>query len=262
LPEKKVRMKIIAHRGDSRLAPENTLAAIRLAWERAADLVEIDLHLTRDGHPVVIHDPSTKRTTGKNWIVKNRTLRELKTLDAGRWKHPEWESETIPTLEEALTATPAGKTLLLEIKCGMEILTPLADIFSRSATPSHAVALTGFDLDVMREAKTRFPNLTAYWNAAVRSFSTPNRRARAIADLTQKARQAHLNGLCLRHNPAIDRASVDRVHAEGLKLFVWTVDSIATARVLAAHGADGIVTNCPGHLRARLAAPLKHPRAD
>src|SRR5580704_14008797 len=88
----------VAHRGASFDAPENTLAAVNLAWRQRADAVEIDVHLSRDGQLVVIHDYNTRRTTGVNRLVARQTLAELRALDAGRWKGLEWLDETIPTL--------------------------------------------------------------------------------------------------------------------------------------------------------------------
>ena len=78
--------EIIAHRGESWLAPENTLAAFNLAWKRGADAVELDVHLTADGHLIVCHDDNTERTTGRKLVIRQSTLAELRTLDAGAWK--------------------------------------------------------------------------------------------------------------------------------------------------------------------------------
>src|SRR5580698_8356847 len=102
-------MEIIAHRGSSFEAPENTLAAVNLAWRQRADAVEIDVHLSRDGRLVVIHDSNTRRTTGVNRKVARQTLAELHALDAGRWKGLTWLGEKIPSLEEVLASVPPGK---------------------------------------------------------------------------------------------------------------------------------------------------------
>ena len=89
--------EIIAHRGASHDAPENTMAAIKLAWKQQADAVEIDVQFSRDGHLVVIHDPNTRKTAGVRKNVSDQTLAELKTLDVGRWKNSVWTGETIPS---------------------------------------------------------------------------------------------------------------------------------------------------------------------
>src|SRR6266446_92874 len=102
-------MKIIAHRGASHDAPENTLAAVNLAWQQGADAVEIDVHLSSDGEIVVIHDDNTRKTAGLRKKVSAQTLAELKALDVGRWKHSKWAGESIATFAEVLENVPADK---------------------------------------------------------------------------------------------------------------------------------------------------------
>jgi glycerophosphoryl diester phosphodiesterase len=109
-------MQIIAHRGASGLAPENTLAAVRLAWELGADGVEVDLHLSRDGEAVVIHDKDTVRTGNQKRVVAESTWEELREIDVGAWKG--LPGERICRLEDVLATRPKGKILFLEIKGG------------------------------------------------------------------------------------------------------------------------------------------------
>src|SRR5947209_2004809 len=96
---------IIAHRGASGDAPENTLAAFRLAMDSAADMIELDLHQSKDGALVVCHDFKLYRTARVRKTIKQLTLKELKRLDVGHWFHPRFSGETIPTLEEVLKLT-------------------------------------------------------------------------------------------------------------------------------------------------------------
>jgi glycerophosphoryl diester phosphodiesterase len=109
-------MRIIAHRGFSGRAPENTLAAIREAIDIGADMAEIDVTLSSDGEIVVVHDETLQRTTNGSGPVSEHTLRELKELDAGSWFSPRFAAETIPTLEEVLTAVKGRILLNIEIK--------------------------------------------------------------------------------------------------------------------------------------------------
>ena len=115
---KRKRPEIIAHRGESSLAPENTLAAVQLAWAGDADAVEIDVRLTADGHLVVCHDADTERTTGQKLVVGECTLAELRALDAGAWKGAEWAGQKIPLLAEILDTIPENKRLFVEVKVG------------------------------------------------------------------------------------------------------------------------------------------------
>ncbi|PTM59277.1 glycerophosphodiester phosphodiesterase [Desmospora activa] len=107
--------KVLAHRGYSAKAPENTMAAFRLAAEAGADGLELDVHLSKDGEVVVIHDETVKRTTGKKGKVTNLTLEEIRRLDAGSWLHDHFAGEPIPTLDEVLSLT-ADKGLWINIE--------------------------------------------------------------------------------------------------------------------------------------------------
>ena len=118
-------VEIIAHRGASADAPENTLTAIQLAWRQSADAAEIDVQLTADGQLVAIHDETLLRTGGVDWAVKDYTLAQLKTLDIGSWKSPQFAGERIPTLAEVLDIVPLGKRLFIEVKCGVDAIPEL-----------------------------------------------------------------------------------------------------------------------------------------
>ena len=100
---------IIAHRGASADAPENTLAAFRLAWQQGADGIEGDFRLTSDGRIVCFHDDDTARVAGISLIVEETPLTKLRTLDVGAWKGKPWQGERIASLEEVLAEVPAGK---------------------------------------------------------------------------------------------------------------------------------------------------------
>jgi glycerophosphoryl diester phosphodiesterase len=110
---------IIAHRGASKHAPENTIAAFRKALELGAEGIELDVHLSADGHLVVIHDEKVDRTSNGNGWVKEKTLEELKALDFGSWFTQEFKGEAIPTLDEALELLqPWTGIINIEIKGG------------------------------------------------------------------------------------------------------------------------------------------------
>ncbi len=108
---------VVAHRGASGHAPENTMAAFRRAVELGADFIETDLHLSRDAHLVCVHDAKLLRTTNANAAVKELTLAQLHELDAGSWFGPEFAGERIPTLEEVLAfAREKDIVFFLEVK--------------------------------------------------------------------------------------------------------------------------------------------------
>ncbi|HEX9251237.1 MAG TPA: glycerophosphodiester phosphodiesterase family protein, partial [Ignavibacteriaceae bacterium] len=147
---------IIAHRGESVEAPENTLSAINLAWERGADGVEIDVHLTRDNQIVVIHNSKTRIISGKSLSIKSQTLGKLKSFDVGRKIGDKWYAERIPTLDEVLSTVPPDKYLFIEIKCGLEIVPQLKQVFKQTKLDTNQIKIIGFGLKKMTVIKKNF----------------------------------------------------------------------------------------------------------
>jgi glycerophosphoryl diester phosphodiesterase len=246
-------VEIIAHRGASRDAPENTLASLRLGFEQGADVGELDIRLTRDDEIVLMHDPTTGRTAMVDLAIRETPLAVLKRLDVGRWRGIAWARERIPTLEEVLAILPSGKRLFIEIKCGPEVLPPLKRVLRRMPLLSQ-IAIIGFDWETMREAKTLFPQMECYWLSAFKSERANKNRGPSTERLMERALAAKLDGLNLLHSGRIDAALVRKAHRAGLKVYVWTVDNPRRAQKLAALGIDGVATNRAGWMRRRLAA--------
>ena len=243
---------IIAHRGASHDAPENTLASFKLGWAQHADAVELDIWLTKDGKILCLHDADTKRTTGVAKKVVESTLAELRTLDAGTWKDPQWKGERLPTLAEALAAIPAGKRLVIEIKCGPEVLPELARDLKASGKPDAQIVIISFKHDVCAQAKKLFPQIPVLFLSSFKQDKATGAWSPTPAALIQQAKSAGLDGLNLSHKGPLDAAFIRQVHAAGLKFYVWTVNDADLARRLLADGADGITTDRPGWLREQL----------
>ncbi len=157
---------IIAHRGASYDAPENTIASTKLAWEQQADASECDVWLTKDGRIIVCHDDNTKKTAGRDRKLVDQTLAELRELDAGLWKGPQWKGEKLPTLRELLDTVPPGRRLVIEIKCGPEIMPELARDLKASGRKADQLAIISFNYDSVREAKKMFPDIPAFYLAS------------------------------------------------------------------------------------------------
>jgi glycerophosphoryl diester phosphodiesterase len=244
-------IEIIAHRGSSFIAAENTLAAFALAWEEGADAIEGDFRLTRDGHIVAVHDKDLKRVARNGSYVADLTLTELRQLDVGSWKHPRFEGERAPTLEEVLAARPAGKRVYVEIKCGMEIVAPLVSLLAR-----HDDALTvipiSFSLDVLSALRRSSPQCKVYGVFEFKTHQSRDMFRPTAAELIDAARRAGLNGVDLDARGPIDKPMVDALLAAGLDVCVWTVDDPKRARELVSAGVRGITTNRPGWLRNEL----------
>ncbi len=243
-------VEIIAHRGASDDAPENTVAAFQLGWEQKADACELDIRLTSDGRIVAIHDSSTRRTARVRKRVSRQTLDALRALDAGSWKGKQWKGARIPALDEVLAIVPDDKRLFIEIKCGPEVLPEMERVLNASGKNVQRHVIMGFDFETMKQARARFPHSAIYWIASPKKLS---RGKRPTADaLIVKARSANFDGLDLDRRFAMDEAFVSRVKNAGLKLCVWTVNDAKLARKLTALGVDGITTNRPLWLRERL----------
>jgi glycerophosphoryl diester phosphodiesterase len=237
-------VKIIAHRGASHLAPENTLASVELAWRLGADAVEVDVHLTRDGRIVAIHDPTTDRTAGIRFEIATTHSSHLRRLDVGRHKHPRFAGERIPYLEEVLQTVPPGRQLFVEIKCGPQILPPLVETVARSGKRLQIV-LIGFDLGTIETAKKMMPDVPVYWLCDKRLLLSYGR------PLAERAKAGSVDGLDV-HWSGLTRQFIRAVKTTGLQLYIWTVDDPAQAVRLHAMGADGITTNRPDQLKSVL----------
>ncbi len=210
-------IEIIAHRGASFDAPENTLPAVKLAWEKNADAVEVDIHLTKDGKIVAIHDYNTKRTAVLDKLVSEQTLASLKKLDAGSWKGPRWKGTTIPTLEETIAAVPEGKRLFIEIKCGVEVVPKLERVIEESGKRDQVVVI-GFSLAVVTAAKKRLPDVPVYW---LYGFSERERQEYgdlSLDDLIAKVKSAGLDGLDVNHTGLLSKDFIGKLTAEALCL--------------------------------------------
>lgn len=242
---------IVAHRGASFDAPENTLAAERLAWAQGADAVETDVHLSRDGHLVACHDENTKRTTGRDLAIARHTLAELRGVEAGRWKAAEFAGEKLPTLDEQLALVPAGKRLVVEVKGGPEVVDALAACLARTPGAEAGVSIISFHLDTLREVRRMWPKLPIHYLASYHPRLHPSRHVDALIG---EVKAAALTGLDLESTWPLTPADAERIRAAGLELHVWTIDDPAIARRWINLGAASITTNRPGWLRQQLSA--------
>lgn len=245
------RVEIVAHRGASHDAPENTVAAIKLAWEQKADAAEFDVYLTKDRKIVVIHDKDTKRTAGGvTKVVAESTLEELRALDVGKWKSEKFAGEKVPTLEEMLATVPAGKRVFVEVKCGPEIVPELDRVLKAAGLKPDRTPVISFNAAVVAAVKKARPDLPAYWIVSLNPKKAPPPTAE---QLVARAKEVHADGLDLSAADLLDAAFAKKVKAAGLGLYVWTVNDAAVAKRMVEIGVDGITTDRPGWLREQLA---------
>lgn len=240
--------EIIAHRGASHDAPENTLAAIKLGWKQQADGMEVDVHLSRNGEIIVMHDANCLRTTGFDGAIADMTAAELLQLDAGSWKSPEFKGEAVPTLEHALSVLPPEKYFVVEIKSHDHAIIPiLQNLLARREIKPQQLLLIGFDYELMKALKSTLPQYGVLWLCGLLV-------GKPLDELIELCQAAHFEGLNLSSSWPVDEAFVHQVKGAGLKLYIWTVDDRETALALATAGVDGITTNKPGWLREQLEA--------
>ena len=250
--QSKLSAEIIAHRGASFDAPENTLAAINLGWQQGADAVEIDVHFSKDGKIVAIHDDNTRRTARHDRKICEQTLAELQALDVGQWKAGRWAKECVPTLEQVLATIPPGKRLFVEIKCGPESLPEFTKALERSGKAPAQIVPISFSRETMRQLKQASRELEVCWVAEFKRGWPIGRWEPAAEKLIEMAKEAGLDGLDLSGKGPVDSEFVRKVKDAGLSLYIWTVDSPVLAHRLITAGVDGITTNRPGWLRQQL----------
>jgi glycerophosphoryl diester phosphodiesterase len=244
------KLEIVAHRGASFDAPENTVAAIKLAWEQKADAAEFDVYLSKDGKIVVTHDANTKRITGVDRKVVDQTLAELRALDVGKWKNAKFAGERMPTLEEMLATVPAGKRVLIEVKCGPEIVPELDRVLRGCKRKPEQTPVIAFNAAVIAAVKKARPDLKAYWLV---TLSPKKSKPRTAEELIARAKDIQADGLDLSADPKVlTKEFGSKVTAAGLALYVWTVNDVELAKQMIDAGAASITTDRPGWLRERL----------
>lgn len=234
------RFLVIAHRGASAEAPENTAAAIRRAFAQRAQFVELDVQLTRDGRVVIFHDDRMERTsTGHGRLVQWR-YRDLRRLDVGSWWAPRFARERILLASEALTMCPPSCGVNLELKPTSQAQALIRRVVRclRDSGKQHRVLISSFDHALLAHLKTAAPGVARALLCARR----PQHALRRAVDLECVALHPH---------HSITTSSLIRhAHRHGLRVHVWTVDRLDVARRLVRMGVDGIVTNVPGKMRA------------
>jgi len=229
---------IIAHRGSSFTAPENTVAAAKLAWEQNADAVELDIYLSTDNRIMVMHDSNTKRTTGQSYPISETNSEVLRTLDAGSWKKEQYMGEKIPFLEEMIATVPSNKKMVIEIKCGIEVLPALQQVVT-SCGKKNLLVFIAFSWETILAAKQLFPSNACYWLSS---------SAAEVSAKMSEAAQKGLDGINL-NNKIIDQETVKKAKELGLEVLSWTIDDPEEAKRLIQLGVSGITTNRPDLIR-------------
>ena len=254
---------VIGHRGCAGEAPENTLVSFERALAAGAAILESDVHLTRDGTPVLIHDDVVDRNTDASGRVRELTLNELQHLDAGYGfsgdggrTHPfRGRGHRIPTLREALEAFP-GARFNLELKERVPGLVERSvEVIARAGREASTLLTAGDD------------RLMAQLRAHAESESVPVALGACAGEILGFVRaaidgtapEAGVMALQVPHEfggkPLVTPPFVEHAHAHGIFVHVWTINEIGEMRRLLEIGVDGLVTDFPGRMRSLIAAP-------
>lgn len=241
---------IVAHRGASFDAPENTLAAFELAWQQGSDGVEGDFYLTADGKIVCIHDRDTQRTAGQKLVVEQSTLSQLRSFEYGGWKDAKYKGEPIPTFEQVLKTVPDGKTFVIELKSKKAIVPVLAAELQRLQTDSIELLIISFDQETVTACKQLMPAIRVHWLTSFDNKKDPMVYEPTAEQVASTVRRVGADGVGMKGI----RAVVDAEFVDGLvdggcpEFHVWTIDAINDAEFFQGLGAVGITTNRPGEI--------------
>ncbi|HWP45011.1 MAG TPA: glycerophosphodiester phosphodiesterase family protein [Blastocatellia bacterium] len=268
---------IIAHRGASGLAPENTLSAFKLAVALGSEGVEMDVQLTADGRAVVIHDTRVNRTTNGRGSVAGFTLEKLAELDAGRWFdkrlalrpgirkaverlmaergcRPAYAGESVPTLESALEVLLPERLerIYIELKCAARNRDALVDAIVtlvRQLRLERTVTLLSFDHEAIRLARERAPGIRT-----AATFPVSGRALITTRSIIRTVEEAGADEAAL-HYGLVTRRAVSMLNEKGIAVSTWTVNRPVLMRRLIASGVDAIMTNYPDRLKEIISSP-------
>jgi glycerophosphoryl diester phosphodiesterase len=233
-------LMVIAHRGASSYAPENTFAAFDLALQMEVRHIELDVDFTSDNQIVVIHDDTVNRTTNGSGPVTSHTLAALRGFDAGSWFGAKFAGERIPTFDEVLARYKGRVHLHTEIKGRSPSLAQATADLIRKHGMEGQVTITSFQSVRLEEMRAHAPELPRGW--LVREVSDP---------VILQARAMGVTQFCPRAD-TITPELVRRLHAEGLVVRAWGVSTEALMQQVVEAGADGMTVNFPDKLLAYL----------
>ena len=235
---------VIAHRGASADAPENTIAAFERAITDGADAIALDVHLSRDDHPVVIHDETLERTTNGSGPVRGHTMRELKRLDAGAWRGRAFAGQRLQTLQEVLERFRGRTRFWIELKGGSDLY---PDIEERivGLLEVYDVIDGALVLSFDHGALARLRGFS-------RELSLGALLARAPLDVARDVPPS-ADAICASAE-ILGAPEREAIRRSGRRCHVWTVNEPALMDRLVGLAVDGIITDRPALLRARLQA--------
>ncbi len=251
---KKVNSKphiIIGHRGAGALGPENTIAAIRIGLANNVDRIEVDVHQTKDGEIVVIHDETLNRTTNGEGLIKSKTWDEIFKLDAGSKFSSEYKNERVPLLDEVIKFIDGRAGLIIEIKGGSEcypgIEQKIADIINDNNALEWCM-VHSFYTGVLVKLHQIEPALKLHKLFIVKFSFLPFMVALEGIEYFNLEKYPYINEYSLNYHFA-NRRIIKKLQKSGKKVNVWTVNESKDAKKLLSIGVDGIITDFPDKMK-------------
>ena len=237
----------IAHRGASAYAPENTISALKKAISLKAKYLEIDVHMTKDGEVVAIHDSTIDRTSNAKGKINNYNLEDLKKLDFGSWFSKDFKSERLPTLKETLELITNDQVLIIEVKYGKnkykDIEKKIVNLVE-STDKQNQVILKSFDQEVLKEFKKLAPNMErlycTFWGNNTFTIDNFFRFRGIFSPNNFKYLQVHKFFL--------SEDLIKQAHKRGIKVVVWDVHDIETMKKFKKMNVDFIETDNPDYI--------------
>lgn len=237
---------IVAHRGASKAAPENTIPAFKLAWLKQADAIEADFLLTKDNHIVCIHDKSTNKVANKSLIINESSLAELRTIDVGIKHNEKFKGTVIPLISEVFATVPKQKKIYIEIKSGIEIIPHLIKEIDKSGLKDEQIVIICFNPIILQTIKMQAPQYKTLWLCKIKKRF--GRISPSTESILSTLKTINADGVST-NKEYISEITVKKVIQNGHEYHAWTVDDAATATKLSKWGVKSITTNVPAEIK-------------
>jgi glycerophosphoryl diester phosphodiesterase len=240
---------VVAHRGASGYAPENTMAAIKKAITMGVDMIEIDVQLSKDNEVVLMHDLTVDRTTNGKGKVRDLYLEEIKKLDAGKWFSSEFLGEKVPTLEEVIQAINGQCKLLIEVKRvkskKLEIENKIVQLINKYNAYNWCI-VQSFETQVIKNIQELDKSIECHKLVTMNISVLP-----LHIDSRIKTGTIYKYKTVQSINPyfkMLNKRKVNKIHSRGQKIITWTVNEQEDMKRMIEMGVDGIITNYPDRL--------------
>lgn len=265
-------IKLIAHRGESSVAPENTMASFRTAWKgNIAYAIELDVHVTKDNQIVCSHDATLKRVTqgACKSAIKDMTVEEIKKYDVGSFKDPQFKDERVPLLSEVLDELPQNGRIFLEIKTTNPLFPSLLKelLAKYPHIKQEQIIVISFQGIALLQLRREYPGFKQFLLAMIEPSKDPKvveeeRQAGEYSYITpeeaiEAIKQYECDGLDAGRLYSLTPEYVDAIHKAGYEFHTWTIDKPEYVALLFKAGVDSVTTNKPTEIYEEVINLLK-----